>query len=150
MTVIRLCVLFSFLVKWTFGTYEVIEADSKFPKDWNPYSILGVEVDYYDRDYMIKTAYQTFDKRMRAQVANEGKSAELDLKMTHGQLAYKTLTDPQVFKNWQDYGNPDGSAFWKALWLLPSTLQMLSDLPKKICIPLVIALFADLISIFRT
>jgi preprotein translocase subunit Sec63 len=138
------------MVKWTFETYEIVEADFKFARDWNPYSILGLKDDHSFATEMIKKAYDKFDKRMKANVAKEGKSAELDLKGKHGKLAHKTLTDPQIFKNWQDFGNPDGSAFRKALWLLPSSLWMLSDLPKKILIPLVIALLADLISIFRT
>ena len=84
MTVIRLVVIFGILVKWTFETHEIVQADSKFAKDWNPYSILGLKDDNSFATEMINKAYNIFDKRMRVKVANEGKSAEIDFKKAHG------------------------------------------------------------------
>ena len=75
MTLVRLAVLFGILVKWTFDTYEIVEADSKFAKDWNPYSILGLKDDNTFATEMIGTAYNKFDKRMKANVASQGKGA---------------------------------------------------------------------------
>jgi len=94
MTLVRLAVLFGIMVKWTFDTYEIVEADSKFAKDWDPYSILGLKDDKTFATEIISKAYNKFNKRIRAKVANEGESAELDFKGSHGSLAFKTLTDP--------------------------------------------------------
>jgi hypothetical protein len=58
------------MVKWTFDTYEIVEADYKFAKDWNPYSILGLKDDNTFATEIINKTYKIFDKKMKAKVAS--------------------------------------------------------------------------------
>mmetsp|Transcript_200 Transcript_200/g.531 ORF Transcript_200/g.531 Transcript_200/m.531 type:complete len:749 (-) Transcript_200:243-2489(-) len=71
---------------------------------FHPFNILEIEVGASDRE--IKKAYRKLSLKFHPD-KNPGDEAAAKQFILVSK-AYRTLTDPQTKKNWEEYGNPDG------------------------------------------
>ena len=108
---------------WTYNVYGIIGEQATGLEDWDPYQILNVAQGSFNTKE-IKKSYRDLAKTMHPdKVSSQMSKEEASRKFQNLVKAYETLTDAAKYKNWQEYGNPDGSATSRAFEIaLPSFL----------------------------
>lgn len=95
----------AFNVWWMLNTQRLVL------KIWDPYEILDMSRGATERQ--VQSRYRKLSKTMHPDKARPDSAQNLTLESINERWveivkAYKTLTDEDVRRNWEEYGNPDG------------------------------------------
>jgi thiol-disulfide isomerase/thioredoxin len=116
----------------------------------NPYDIL--ELNYGEQSKReIKKAYRAMslqyhpDKIKDKSMKTKNELDAVNTKFIEISEAYRTLNDPTAYRNWQEYGHPDGSRWQRAAQDAPLPSFLLVDDVKGTTSTLTLTLYAVLI-----
>lgn len=114
--------LISYVGKWMLETYDLVEVtmnDDGVPKNFNPYKLLKMENDGSFDTEAINSSFHRLRVKYHPKNVNPEKVPYLKAVRRYDNLvkAFETLTQPKLFDNWKEYGDPLGSKTIKTLEL---------------------------------
>ena len=112
----------SYVGKWMIDTYDLVEIQYSNEglnnnSAFDPYKLLKLEDDgSFDTD-AINTSFHRLQKKYHPKNVNSDKVPYLKAVRRYDNLikAFETLTQPKMFVNWQEFGDPHGAKTIKAL-----------------------------------